>query len=176
MMSASKERFSVGIKQFGWFLPPFFAVYLLEDNPDVKTILSRILPFFVTVTLLFGPFLLWDAKSFIEDTMSYVGGAVDYYNFPLNGVKGLGFANFVITSGVVGSIRGYFPFWILQAAFTLPVIGYLMLCQRRNNAISLMLLSFGVSLFTASYFSRFMHDNHLTLVASILAMSAFIDE
>ena len=158
------------IKQTAWFLLPFYFMYILfKKKENYKYLIKQFLLFFVIIFLIIGPFLLWDAAAFIDDTILYLSGSSDT-SYP---IRGLGFGGLIYDNGLVGMFD-YFPFFIFQAIFGLPVLIFLLARQKSKNNISTLVLSYGLFLFVIWLFSRYFTITHILFIIQLLVIGVFL--
>ncbi len=162
-------------KPTAWFLIPFFIAYILEKNNESKKIIAKttflikqIYPFLFIFLIFILPFLIWDFSSFKEDVLNWDA------TYPLGGTPGFGFANLLLYVGY--SKSDYFPFKYLQIIIGLPLLYFLLKKQLKNNTINFMLVNYGILSLALLYFSRFLHDNYIGYVFSILCIGFFLDQ
>ena len=127
--------------------------------------MKRAYPLALIFVILVFPFLLWDFHSFQEDIFHWDEA------YPMGGTPGFGFANLLLYAGY--SKSDYFPFKYLQLLVGLPLLYFLLKGQLKNNTISRMLVNYGIFSLTLLYFSRFLHDNYIGYVFSILCLGFF---
>lgn len=192
-------------KQSAWLLGPFYLVYVWgrwtgekgtkparENLPAVLR--GWVAPSAVAAAILILPFFLWSPASFWEDTVSYLSGNVSR-NYPMKseGMYGLSALlsapQFVaavdtIATGPLSFVRGIairderqsYPFWIFQLLFAAPVLFLALWKQWRDNTISTALAGYAIFLLMYQYFSRFLHDNYIGYIATMLALAYLIRE
>ena len=163
----------VATKHSAWFFLPFYFVYLLPDPVNLKTIrttLLKISPLFIVAAIVLVPFLIWDAASFIDDTVSYIVGT-SATSFP---IKGWGLSTLLLTAGIIPSPESAFPFGILEAGVGLPLLVFLLARQRRENTLQQMWFGFALFSFGVQYVSRFFNDNYLVFILQSLVIASFL--
>ena len=161
-------------KQTIWFGLPFYFLYLLRDDISWRSLRWLVLhawPFYLTVALVGGPFLLWDSQAFVDDTLFYLTGHSPT-SYPL---WGMGFGFLLRLVRLVGSETAYFPFWIPQLLIGGPVLCLLLACQVRRNRLSTFWFGFAMLQLVMGYFSRIFQDNYLAMILSAFFF-AFLSE
>jgi hypothetical protein len=128
------------------------------------------LPVIVAAGVVLVPFLIWDAGSFFDDTVSYVIGT-SASSFPL---KGWGLSTLLLAAGVIPTAESPFPFGLLEVGLGIPVLGFLLWRQWRNNTLSNVWLGFAVFSFVVEYVSRFFNDNYFTFVIQSFLIALFV--
>ncbi len=157
-----------------WFLLPFFLVYLWgsaerTDN-RVAVCLKRLWPAALVSTILILPFVLWDPAAMLDDVWRWSIGAIE----TAYQIRGWGFANIVLALQWVQSRLDYFPFWIPEVVFGLPLLIALLWRQlRRDNSVSAMLYGYTLFCFTFLFFSRFLNENYIGYLLACLALGYY---
>jgi hypothetical protein len=157
-------------KQSSWLLLPFFFLYVFYKVKP-KDLTAKILatirltwPFFLTTALLFVPFLLSDAKSFIDDIYGFPAGSIPT-SYP---ISGMGVSAWLVMHGFIADGTKYFPFIYLQALVGLPVFAYLGWQLKKRTTLTNLLLSATIFLFTFWLFSRFFMHNYVGFLSMLL--------
>ncbi len=130
----------------------------------------RVLPFVIVTAAIFIPFLLWDAGSFYDDTVTYITGSGPNA-YP---IKGWGFGTFMLSLGVIPSPESAFPFGLFELVFGLPTLLFLLRHQRRENTLQQMWFGFGIFSFVVEFFSRFFADNYVVFILQAIVIALFI--
>jgi len=130
----------------------------------ILNVISKTWPFFVVTVALFMPFIVWDFRSFFQDTYLYPGGGLPT-SYPISGI---GASMLFLRLGLIASPQTYFPFWILQILFAIPLLTILLLWLKKKPLISLLI--FGYSLFLLTYwvFSRFVMESYIGFVSMLI--------
>jgi hypothetical protein len=116
------------------------------------------------------PFLAADAPAFLEDVIGAPSGLGEH-PFEMRGWGGFGFANVVLGLKWVGKATDPFPFWIFQLAALVPVLHYGVKSLRIDPSIENALRWSAGAIFVILYFGRFIHDNYLGALLSILVIA-----
>ncbi len=164
---------TLAVKHQAWFFLPFYFVYLLPRPmswQSLRAALRRILPMFIAATVMIIPFLFWDARAFIDDTLLYLIGATEH-SFP---IKGWGFSTLLLATGVIPSAEAQFPFGVLEVVFGIPTLILLLRWQWRENTLQRVWVGFAVLSFVVEYFSRFFNDNYVIFVLQALMIGALM--
>ncbi|GEM_PF-1188022 len=161
-------------KQVAWFFLPFY--FLLQFNGsfclgEIGSLIKKTYPFFLTFALVVLPFFLWNPAAFIDDTFSYVSG-ISPTSYP---IRGFGVGALLLACGVIKSNTAYFPFWILQLIFGLPLLIYLLRKQLKENNVSRCWLGYGIFLAIMAFLSRYFHINHLGYAIAALSIGLLVD-
>ena len=154
-------------KQTTWFALPIYIVYswLLLKKSFGKTIL-QLIPMLLVILTTAGPFVLWDAKSFLDSTVFYLSGnSVNSYP-----VSGYGLSMVLYELGVIKDIHGYYPFILWQIAVGLPVLVGVLWHMIKKPTMSRLLVGYGMVLVVFWYMSRYLNNSHVGFISSIFAL------
>ena len=113
----------------------------------------------LTVVVLVGPFIAWNASAFVRDTVLYnVGSGGEAYP-----IQGIGLSSWLLQAGIIHGARDAFPFLLIQLPLVIVawVLAWHWLRRRRlaGDAIFWMGLTFFVFLIT----NRFAQPTYLLL-------------
>ena len=161
-------------KHQAWFFLPFFLAYTAPrplTRDDARRWLVSLWPLYLTVFVFLMPFVLWDPTAFFEDTVLYILGGTEY-SFP---IRGIGLSYLLVTMGLLPSYQASFPFVVLSTIIGLPVLGWGLYRQWRDNSLRNMWLAFALFALSWQYFSRFFNDNYFVFVVLALTVGAFVD-
>jgi len=162
-------------KQTIWFILPFYALYLVRGDLSFRSLRQlafQAWPLYLTIALIIGPFLIWDARAFVEDTVFYLTGQTAH-SYPL---WGMGFGMLLRVLGVVGTENDYVPFWIPQLIVGVPVLGLFLVYQWRHNEMRVVWLGFATLQLVLGYFSRIFQANYLAVIVSIFSFAFLVEE
>jgi uncharacterized membrane protein len=107
-------------KQSAWPILPLYVAYLWFKGKK-KLVIYAGLSLLSTVIVLFLPFIIWDAKAFLDSTIFYLSGSLKT-SYP---IAGYGFGMVLNQLGVIKDLQVYFPFWIFEMLFSFPVLVFL---------------------------------------------------
>lgn len=169
-LSALSLGLACASKQTAWLFVPFFLTYIWirAPSPGRWASLRKAYPLLAVPLLLIGPFLLWDAGAFLDDTYLYLSGQAAS-SYP---ISGLGFGALLVALGLIRE-DSYFPFALFQAVFCLPLLIFLLRRQLSSNMVKQCWLGYGLLLFTTFFFSRYFNDSHLGVIVSALGLAYF---
>lgn len=157
-------------KQSGWV---FFAVYLIFLLYKAKTFVKKVALISLSIAAVFStPFLLWDFKSFFEDTILYVSGGLAT-SYP---ISGNGFSSLLLTLGILRTSLVYYPAWIFEIIFGLPVLILCIRMLKRSPTIKVLVLSYSLLLFVVLFFSRFFVTSYFGVLVQFLVLGYFIQD
>lgn len=169
--------FAATSKHSSWFILPFYFSYLyyLEANKaaiwqKIKNIYKKTYLFFAASAIIIIPFLIWDYASFADDIFKYANGTA-YMSYP---ITGFGFSQLILQLGLVKSPNDYWPFWIPQVIFSLPLLYILLKMQKNNNTLAQMVFNYSLLLMTFWLFSRFFNDNYIGFLTMLLFFAIFL--
>jgi hypothetical protein len=165
---------AIASKPTTWFLIPFFFIFLWGDTEQSsdkwKKRFNRLLPIALVAGVLILPFLLWDPGAMFDDVWRWSSGtATTAYQ-----IRGWGFANVVLALQLVQSRLDYFPFWIFEILFGLPLLIALLWRQlATDNSVGAMLYSYALFTFVYLFFSRFLNENYAGYLLTCLALGYY---
>lgn len=168
------------VKQSVWPMFPLYVMYLfftkLSEKDRHETVLHAV--FFVGTNLfLFGltyagivvPFLLWDAKAFIDSTVLYLTGSVPT-SYPISGY-GAGMVLYKL--GLISDLSAYYPFGIWQAIIGLPLLVGLSVYIKKQPGVKRLIISYGIFLMVYWYFSRYFNNSHVGYLSMVFLTAYF---
>lgn len=159
---------SFAIKQSVWPMFPFLLMYLYQETHNWKKLLKYIAIFAIVFGIIAMPFFAWNPKAFLDSTIFYLSGNVAH-SYP---VAGYGLGMILSQAGVIKNVHAYYPFWIWQAIFALPLMVGLLYWQKKENTVQRLILVYGIFLFVFWYLSRYFHNSHAGYL-SIVFMTAY---
>jgi hypothetical protein len=129
------------------------AVMLLKRSLP-RAELKRVAVVFVAV-LAAGilPFLLWDPRAFIDDTVRY--GAGTYR------IVGYGLSAILVRLGVVADREGSYPFALLAVLLWLPLTAWLLYAQWHARELWLGAAAFAISILVLLFIGRTFNNYYL---------------
>lgn len=125
---------------------------------------------FAAAAAILLPFLIWDAMAFVDDTILYIAGSCTD-SFP---IKGWGFSNLLLASGIIPTPESAFPFFIFSMILGLGALIWLLRRQWLNNTLQYMWLGFVIFSFVVQFFSRFFNDNYVIFILQAIIIAAFL--
>ncbi len=171
--SALALGLTMAVKQTAWFFLPFYLAFLLAgqvDRKSVRRVVFQISPLFVVLAVTIVPFLFWDWRSFVDDTVLFAMSATQH-NFP---IKGWGFSTLLLAAGVISSPESAFPFGIFEVLFGIPALILLLRWQWRENTLQRLWVGFAVFSFVIEYFSRYFNDNYVIFILQAFILAVFL--
>jgi hypothetical protein len=136
--------------------------------------LRALWPTWLTIAILFVPFVAWSPVGFYHSVISYPFGTAEH-SYPIRG-DGYGLSDWVVVLGLVGDRGAYFPFAWIQALVTLPCLVATAAWQRRQRSLGAMLIAYALTLFAAQFTSRYFNQNHVGFIVFVLALGALVRE
>jgi hypothetical protein len=167
-------------KPTAWFLMPFYLLVLAGGDPSdawrhpaawIKRAAATVWPALAVPALIIGPYLLWDPAALIDDVWAWSNGASP----TAYQIWGWGASNLVLASGLVTSRFAYWPFWLPQLLFGLPLLLALLWRQARENSANRALWSYALFLLVFFFVSRFMNENYLGHLLAVMALGALVE-
>lgn len=157
-------------KQSCWPIFPFYLAYLwLNNKGNLKKVIRQLAPFIVTFSAIVIPFLIWDKSSFINSTVFYLSGkAVNSYP-----ISGYGWGMVLQELGIIRDLNAYYPFWIWQLIFCLPLAIYLIGRLRKSVTVGELIVAYGIFTFAYWYFSRYFNNSHLGFLSMVFVSAYF---
>lgn len=159
-------------KQSSWLLAPFFFYYLFlkekgnSINTKIINTFKKTWIFFVVLAVFIVPFLLWNAKGFIDGVYNFPAGTLKT-SFP---IMGYGFSS-ILREAKILKDSAYFPFQILQLLFSLPVFVLCLKYLKKNINLQSLINTYAVFLFIFWFFSRFFLDNYIGFLIMLFLTS-----
>lgn len=154
-------------KQTIWFAVPFYFAYQWHKEKRLNVLVVA-----GTFLLFTVPFLLWDAKAFIDSVILYLSGGTAT-GYPISGY-GLGMVLYEF--GIIKDIHAYYPFILWQIGLGVPAIVYFIRYIAKHTWISRMLIGYAVTLMVVWYVSRYFNNSHLSYIGSIFILGVLKEE
>lgn len=174
--SSCALAFATGIKQSIWPLIPFYFFYLFwktDRNQTIKNRIKKIIantwPFFLTSIIIFIPFVIWDYKSLIDDIFKYIAGNT-LLSYPINGCS---LYSILWHLHIIKNKFAYYPIWISQIIFILPLIYILLKKQNKKNNTKTLLTNYIITASIFWFMSRYFNDSHIVYLVAIAWISLF---
>lgn len=158
-------------KQTIWFAIPFYVLFAWVSLKAYKIkrphdFVGMIFSTAITVLVLTGPFLLWDARAFVDSTVRFLNGTT-VYSYP---VGGYGFGMLFYQMGIIKDLHAYYPFIFWQLLFALPALFWSLRWILGKPAMSRLLIGYALTLTIFWYFSRYFNNSHLGYLSSIFVI------
>lgn len=158
-------------KQYVWIIVPFFGLFLIRDK-GVKGLLKNmwastiaLWPFWLVFTVGMLPYFIWDPAAFLKGVLLHSGA------HPIKGIGAFGFGTWVLYFGWVKDAAGSFPFLLVQAIFTVPVLVFFFMRQIERNNMARLLTGSALTILVFFYFSRYFHDSYFGVVTALAALA-----
>lgn len=161
-------------KQTIWFAVPFLGVYAWETIRNKRVFLSALLSGFAVSLVFVIPFLVWDARAFVDSVILYLSGnAANSYP-----VSGYGLGMMLYDFGIIKNIHDYYPFVMWQMGIALPVLIGLLISLRLRPSASRAVLYYAVFLTVYWYMSRYFNNSHLGYISMLFVIGGLksVDE
>lgn len=160
------------IKQSVWPILPFYLLYLYFKNKNIKKTLKQLLLFIIVFLIIIAPFLIWDARAFVESTVLYLSGFTSH-SYP---VSGYGLGMFLHEIGVIKDVHAYYPFVLWQTIIGVPLFVVLAMFLRKEASVRRLILVYGIFLFVYWYLSRYFNNSHLGYLSMVFITMYFWPE
>lgn len=159
-------------KQTTWFIIPFFALSIWQQNK--KKLWNIFAVVAVVVGVLVLPFMLWDARAFVDSVVFYLTGNT-LTSYP---VSGYGLGMILYKSGVIRDIHAYYPFIYWQIVFALPALVLLGIWVWKKPTESKLIISYATFLAVYWYMSRYFNNSHLGYLSMLFVLGGLktVDE
>jgi hypothetical protein len=172
-------------KPTAWFLVPFVCLYVLRDDlrdlvdPHstihaamrwLGLLLRRVWPLALVFVVIAAPWFAWNPGAMVDDVWRWSAGTAEA---PYQ-IRGWGFSNFILALGMVADRLAYWPFWVTELLIAVPSLALALWQQARRNCLSSMLYGYVVLLFAFFYVSRFLNENYLGFLLSVMALAVFV--
>jgi len=154
-------------KQTAWFAVPIVLGYLmLVLKVSWKQFFWYIIAGGVVGAIFVTPFLLWDAKAFLDSVIFYLSGNSPN-SYP---ISGYGLGMLLIGFGVIANTHVFYPFMMWQ--LTLGMIGLVagVAALKKYQSIGFIFIIHAVTLFLFWYTSRYFNNSHVAYIATLLIL------
>lgn len=157
--------FAVSTKQTMWFAIPLYTAYVFLSNR--KSLRSLIIPSLlgiVALLIIYVPFILWDAKAFLDSVILYLsaGGPTGYP------ISGYGLSMILYSAGVIKDLHANYPFILWQLSIGIPTVILALWYFVKSPSHSRFFFGFSVTLFAFWYTSRYFNNSHVLVIATLL--------
>lgn len=157
-------------KQSIWPIFPFYLIFLwLVSSKKLVATVKNLLPFVAVFTLITTPFFLWEPQKFLASTVFYLAGATAN-SYP---VSGYGWGMVLYQAGIIKDLSAYYPFWLWQLAFGLPLMAGLLWWLAKMPGVSRLIICYGLFTFVFWYFSRYFNNSHLAYLSTVFITAYF---
>ena len=149
---------------------PFFGLFLIRDDGNKSFVKSAVASvkalwlFWIVFAAGMLPYFIWDPSAFLQGLIFHS----DLH--PIKGIGAYGFGTWVLFFGWVKSAADKFPFLLIQAIFTLPILFFCFRMQNKKNTLAQMILGGALGLSVFFYFSRYYHDSYFGVISTLLAL------
>jgi hypothetical protein len=153
------------LKQYVWFVVPFFALNIWEQSTPTQKWQSTLIALTLIGIIVFVvtlPFILWNPQALYIDTLAFPAGRADI----LYPIRGFSIGRLLMGAGVIPTFVSPFPFQLLQMTVGLPVL-LLLLKFQYGQGLGVMLLVAAVFIFVFGFLSRFFHENYVGIVIAL---------
>jgi glycosyl transferase family 87 len=155
---------AVATKQTALIAVPVLVAWSLARGIDRRDLLRAAGLGTAAAALLFAPFLLWNARAFVTDTITFAFGAGGEA-YP---IQGIGLSAWLLEHGIIHGARDAFPFLAIQLPL---VVGAWVLAWRwfrRRQLAGDAIFWIGVAFFVFLFTNRFSQQAYLLLGVELM--------
>lgn len=152
-------------KQTAWFVVPIILGYLiLVQKVSWRQFVWYLIVGGVVGAIFVTPFLMWDAKAFLDSVIFYLSGNSPN-SYP---ISGYGLGMLLIGFGVISNTHAFYPFMMWQ--LTLGMLGLVagIAALKKYQSIGFIFIIHAVTLFLFWYTSRYFNNSHVAYIATLL--------
>jgi Glycosyltransferase family 87 len=155
---------AIATKQTSLIAVPILAAYAVGHQVGWSRFLRATGVAAAAVVVLLAPFLLWNARAFVADTLlfNFASGAEAYP------IQGLGLSAILLKSGIIHGARDAFPFLLIQLPL---VIAVWLLAWRRLTRVpraAELILWCGLAFFVFLFTNRFAQQTYILLGVELI--------
>jgi len=169
LLSAIPLALAFATKQSVWPIFPLYLAYLVFKQKNLVRVGQSVALFGLLFCLIVAPFFFWNPKAFSDSTIFYLTGQAEN-SYP---IAGYGWGMVLNQLGIIGNVHAYYPFWIWQAVFCLPVLALLLRWLTARPTVNRLITSYAVFTLVFWYFSRYFNNSHLGYLSTVF-LSAWI--
>ena len=155
---------AIATKQTSLIAFPVLAAYAVGQRVGWRLFLRAAVVSIAVVCTLLAPFVLWDARAFVADTLlfNFASGAEAYP------IQGLGLSSILLQAGIIHGARDAYPFLLIQ--LPLVISAWLLAWRRliRYPRASELILWCGVALFLFLFTNRFAQQTYILLGVELI--------
>ena len=173
LWSAAFLGIACGLKQYAWFVIPFFLLYIWQQTPidRRRRQIALSIGLISGITLLvILPFFLWNPGAFYTDTVAFPASRAEF----LYPIRGFTIGRLLMGSGIIPSFFAPFPFQLLQLLVGVPLL-ILLLRYQIKRGLSALPVAAAVFIFVTGYFSRFFHENYVGVLIALISIGILLD-
>ncbi len=155
---------AIATKQTSLIAVPILAAYAVGHQVGSRRFLRAAGVAAAAVVVLLAPFVLWNARAFVADTLLYnfAGGAAAYP------IQGLGLSSILLQAGIIHGARDAFPFLLIQLPLVIAV--WLLAWRRliRVPRAAELILWCGLAFFVFLFTNRFAQQTYVLLGVELI--------
>ena len=155
---------AIATKQTALVAVPVLAVYAIAQGIDRRAFFKAAGLAAAVVTMLFVPFLIWNAHAFVADTILFnFGGGSGTYP-----IQGIGLSALLLNAGIIRGSRDAFPFLLIQLPLVIAawLVGWRWLRHHRLFGDAVLLM--GTAFFAFLFANRFSQPTYLLLAVELM--------
>ena len=160
-LSALLLGFACALKPTAWFAAPFFFAHLWFTRARDWKWIARVaaLPCASVAALFIAPFIVWDARAFIEDALWYQSTGYQIW--------GQGLSPLLLALNILPHKDAPFPFTLIQFLIGALALIFLLRWQRRAPTLRRMIAATATLGFVVGVVGRAFIDNHIGFMLSL---------
>jgi hypothetical protein len=155
---------AIATKQTSLIALPILAAYAIGHQVGWGRFLRAAGVAAAAVVVLVAPFVLWNARAFVADTLlfNFASGAEAYP------IQGLGLSAILLQAGVIHGARDAFPFLLIQLPLVISV--WLLAWRRliRGPRAAELILWCGIAFFVFLFTNRFAQQTYILLGVELI--------
>jgi hypothetical protein len=155
---------AIATKQTALIAVPILAAYAVGHQVGWGRFLRAAGVAVTAVVVLLAPFVLWNARAFVADTVlfNFAGGAEAYP------IQGLGLSSILLQAGIIHGARDAFPFLLIQLPLVIAV--WLLAWRRliRVPRAAELILWCGLAFFVFLFTNRFAQQTYILLGVELI--------
>jgi 4-amino-4-deoxy-L-arabinose transferase-like glycosyltransferase len=155
---------AVATKQTALIAVPVLVVWAGASGMGWKAFLRATGLAVVAVLVLILPFLVWNARAFVGDTLLYnFGSGAEAYP-----IQGLGLSSWLLQAGIIHGPRDAFPFLLLQIPLVILawIVAWRWLSRRPRSGDAILWM--GIAFFVFLFANRFAQQAYLLLGVELI--------
>jgi hypothetical protein len=168
--AAASLAAAILLKQFALVAAPFLALMMVHAGAAKPELKRAALAFGGVLAAGILPFLIWDPVAFYEDTVKYGAGTYK--------IVGYGLSAILVKANVLADRDGSYPFAWIALLTWVPLTAWLLLVQRKAEALWVGAVGFALSILWLMFIGRTFNNYYLVwpltgaAIAALLAASA----
>ena len=164
LLAALLIGLAVATKQTALIAVPVLTAWAVRQGAERRAVLGATGIAAAVVLALFAPFLLWNVRAFLTDTVLFnFGGGVESYP-----IQGIGFSSILLQTGIIHGPRDAFPFLSIQLPLVMGVWLLSWRWFRRHRQAGDVILWTGIALLVFLFTNRFTQPAYVLLAVELI--------